>query len=221
MPGLLRRRRGAGDDGQRVGSPTGPDPESQSRLPKHVRTFHHNPFAPSILHLLPFPPSHSLPFTTLATTQPAQGVDTMVEASLDPHYGITHYRMPGEDDQGQAGHAALYEHETDSETEYSFDGGDDNAEVGDSDASALQQPSLSAAAQPEPAATPLKLEWDWDAELADREREIRHDGNDTSFQVDRRVLRDVVKEKLGVEVAHIRFISSGKYALLFIHGLFC
>ncbi|EJD05625.1 uncharacterized protein FOMMEDRAFT_118799 [Fomitiporia mediterranea MF3/22] len=66
---------------------------------------------------------------------------------------------------------------------------------------------------------PVKLEWDQDAELVDRTREKRHDGNDVSFQVDRRVLRDIVKEKLGLDVARIRFISSGTFHKAYLVAL--
>ena len=122
----------------------------------------------------------------------------------DPLYEATHYRMPGEDDQGQAAHAALYQHETDSETEYGSDSENEDDERGLS----ITPGAVSSLHTVQ--GTPVKhLEWDWDAEYADRAREKRHDGSDTSFQIDRRVLRDVVKEKLGVEVARIRFLSSG------------
>jgi hypothetical protein len=56
------------------------------------------------------------------------------------------------------------------------------------------------------------LEWDWDVEHADRKEEAKADGalhGAHPFQVDRRVLRDVVKEKTGVDVGRITFLSSG------------
>lgn len=130
----------------------------------------------------------------------------------DPRYEAAHWRMPGEDDQGQAARAPLYAHDTDSETEYSFDGTD----IEDNDLSTTP----GASAQFQRTTTPLKhLEWDWDAEYADRAREKRHDGTDTSFQIDRRVLRDVVKEKLSAEVARIRFMSSGTHRRTSFHRI--
>ncbi|EIW77328.1 hypothetical protein CONPUDRAFT_84449 [Coniophora puteana RWD-64-598 SS2] len=61
------------------------------------------------------------------------------------------------------------------------------------------------------------VEWDWDIEHADRARENKADAaqplHDAAvpFQVDRRVLKDVVREKTGAEVGRIKFISSGTF----------
>ncbi|EEB96181.1 hypothetical protein MPER_04729, partial [Moniliophthora perniciosa FA553] len=57
-------------------------------------------------------------------------------------------------------------------------------------------------------------EWDWDIEQADRQREAKIDASlhgATPFEVDRRVLKDVVREKTNVEVARIEFLSSGTF----------
>jgi len=58
-----------------------------------------------------------------------------------------------------------------------------------------------------------KLEWDWDLEHKDRARETKADRavhQAQPFHVDRRLLKDVVKEKFQVEVARIVFLSSGE-----------
>uniref|UniRef100_A0A0W0F3E4 Aminoglycoside phosphotransferase domain-containing protein n=1 Tax=Moniliophthora roreri TaxID=221103 RepID=A0A0W0F3E4_MONRR len=58
------------------------------------------------------------------------------------------------------------------------------------------------------------LEWDWDIEQADRQREARIDASlhgATPFEVDRKVLKDVVREKMNVEVVRIEFLSSGTF----------
>lgn len=57
------------------------------------------------------------------------------------------------------------------------------------------------------------LVWDWDTEHADRRRETQMDTavhHVQPFQVDRRVLKDVVREKIGIEVARIVFLNAGK-----------
>ncbi|KAL5521525.1 hypothetical protein ACEPAF_2273 [Sanghuangporus sanghuang] len=217
MPGLLRRRadssvpecRPTDDDGW----PTRPelDLRLESRLgARHVRpkpcydtsllTLPHS----SVLH--PQLPSSSLSVAAHSSGDAHIGDMTSAHAPGDPLYEATHYRMPGEDDPGQASHAALYKHTTDNETEYGSDSGNEDDERD------LSTTPGAISSHEHALATPLKhLEWDWDAEYADRVREKRHDGNDTSFQVDRRVLRDVVKEKLGIEVARIRFLSSGTF----------
>ncbi|TEB31932.1 hypothetical protein FA13DRAFT_1754691 [Coprinellus micaceus] len=55
------------------------------------------------------------------------------------------------------------------------------------------------------------LVWDWDIEHADRKRERQEDAalrDQAPFEVDRRLLKDVVREKMGVEVGRIRFLSA-------------
>lgn len=75
---------------------------------------------------------------------------------------------------------------------------------------------VDAAQQPVP--RPL-VEWDWDVEHADRAKEAESDraaGQDAvthgPFQVDRRVLRDVVRERMGEEVGRIEYLSAGAYS---------
>ncbi|KAF9442889.1 hypothetical protein P691DRAFT_680623 [Macrolepiota fuliginosa MF-IS2] len=59
------------------------------------------------------------------------------------------------------------------------------------------------------------LVWDWDIEHEDRGRERKADvvllRSAAPFEVDRRVLKDVVREKMGVEVGRIRFLSAGTF----------
>ncbi|KAJ8502027.1 hypothetical protein ONZ45_g11918 [Pleurotus djamor] len=69
-------------------------------------------------------------------------------------------------------------------------------------------PSASSAGRSQP-----PLEWDWAIEHEDRRKESKADATVNGFapfQVDRRVLKDVVKEKMGVDVGRITFLSSGK-----------
>lgn len=70
---------------------------------------------------------------------------------------------------------------------------------------------------PPPAQEPLK--WDWDVEHEDRKLERKHDAalrDATPFEVDRRLLKDVVREKMGVEVGRIKFLSAGALRRSFI-----
>ena len=56
------------------------------------------------------------------------------------------------------------------------------------------------------------LEWDWDAEHADRKAEAKADAavhNATPFQVDRKLLKDIVHERMGAPVARIKFLGAG------------
>lgn len=76
--------------------------------------------------------------------------------------------------------------------------------------------SVSAGNSPTPTARapqrPAAPEWDWDIEHEDRRREQKADSvlhGSQPFQVDRRVLKDVVREKMGVEVGRILFLSAG------------
>jgi hypothetical protein len=65
-------------------------------------------------------------------------------------------------------------------------------------------------------AVPVKpLEWDWEVEHADRKREAKADAalhGAIPFQVDRKILKDVVRERMGVDVGRIAFLSSGVHA---------
>ncbi|TRM59631.1 hypothetical protein BD626DRAFT_559529 [Schizophyllum amplum] len=58
------------------------------------------------------------------------------------------------------------------------------------------------------------LEWDWNIEHDDRKREAAADATllDASpFQVDRRVLKDVVREQMSLDVGRIQFLSAGTF----------
>ncbi|KAJ3785820.1 hypothetical protein GGU10DRAFT_353795 [Lentinula aff. detonsa] len=58
------------------------------------------------------------------------------------------------------------------------------------------------------------LEWDWEIEHADRKAEAKADAalhGALPFEVDRKVLRDVVREKMGAEVVRIKFLSAGTF----------
>ena len=60
---------------------------------------------------------------------------------------------------------------------------------------------------------PKPLQWDWEYEHADRKNEAKADAalhGSIPFQVDRKVLKDVVREKMGLDVARITFLSSGE-----------
>ncbi|KAJ7041552.1 hypothetical protein C8F04DRAFT_1300979 [Mycena alexandri] len=63
-------------------------------------------------------------------------------------------------------------------------------------------------------AAPPPLQWDWDIEHADRKREAQADAalhGATPFEVDRRVLKDVVMEHMKTPVARIVFLSAGTF----------
>ena len=78
--------------------------------------------------------------------------------------------------------------------------------------SPLPPPMSGRARDPQP--PPKKLEWDWDLEHQDRAKEAKADRavhNAQPFLVDRKILKDVVKEKFHVDVARIVFLSSGKF----------
>ncbi|KAG5641921.1 hypothetical protein DXG03_003967 [Asterophora parasitica] len=58
------------------------------------------------------------------------------------------------------------------------------------------------------------LQWSWEIEHADRKREAKVDAAQhgaTPFQVDRRVLKDVVRENKGIDVGRIQFLSAGTF----------
>jgi len=64
------------------------------------------------------------------------------------------------------------------------------------------------------APTGPQLEWDWDLEHQDRKLEAKADAASTTygaapFQVDRRLLKDIVQEKMGKDVARIKFLGAG------------
>ncbi|KAF8662777.1 hypothetical protein AX14_007012 [Amanita brunnescens Koide BX004] len=58
------------------------------------------------------------------------------------------------------------------------------------------------------------LEWDWEVEHADRKCEAKADAalhGAIPFQVDRKILKDVVRENMGADVGRIAFLSSGTF----------
>lgn len=73
---------------------------------------------------------------------------------------------------------------------------------------------------PLPPTSYTPIEWDWDVEHADRRREARADAAHDAqpFLVDRRVLKDIVREKTHCEVGRITFLSSGKLLRLPLSG---
>lgn len=78
---------------------------------------------------------------------------------------------------------------------------------GDTSVPMVHKPKSKQAIEPAP------LEWDWDIEHEDRKKEAQADASmhhAQPFQVDRRVLKDVVWEKMGAQVGRIRFLSSGE-----------
>ncbi|TFK25349.1 protein kinase subdomain-containing protein PKL/CAK/Fmp29 [Coprinopsis marcescibilis] len=65
-----------------------------------------------------------------------------------------------------------------------------------------------------PQPLPPPLNWDWDIEHEDRRLERKADAayhHEIPFEVDRRLLKDVVREKMGSEVGRIKFLSSGTF----------
>ncbi|KAI0037222.1 hypothetical protein K488DRAFT_39445 [Vararia minispora EC-137] len=59
-----------------------------------------------------------------------------------------------------------------------------------------------------------KVEWSWELEHEDRKREAKEDSTihgAQPFLVDRKLLKDVVKENLETDVGRIRFLSSGTF----------
>lgn len=64
--------------------------------------------------------------------------------------------------------------------------------------------------------TPPPLVWDWILEHEDRAKERKADNalRDTPrFEVDRKLLKDVVREKMGVDVGRITFLSAGTFMI--------
>ncbi|KZT70499.1 hypothetical protein DAEQUDRAFT_744727 [Daedalea quercina L-15889] len=58
------------------------------------------------------------------------------------------------------------------------------------------------------------LVWDWDIEHADRQAEARADAavhGASPFQVDRKLLKDIVHEKMAEEVVRIKFLGAGTF----------
>ena len=68
------------------------------------------------------------------------------------------------------------------------------------------------------------LQWNWEIEHADRKKERKADAalhGATPFEVDRKVLKDIVREKMGVDVGLITFLSAGKHSAIHIAGNDC
>ena len=77
-----------------------------------------------------------------------------------------------------------------------------------------KQPLLMIPLPPPPTAAPIY--WDTAAERDDRAREAAADGphcDAQPFFVDRRVLKDIVREKTSADVGRITFISAGEWPL--------
>ncbi|KAI0764863.1 hypothetical protein C8Q74DRAFT_1205451 [Fomes fomentarius] len=58
------------------------------------------------------------------------------------------------------------------------------------------------------------LEWDWDIEHEDRKAEAKADAaihGATPFQVDRKLLKDIVHERMGAHVARIKYLGAGTF----------
>ncbi|KAL4062051.1 hypothetical protein V8B97DRAFT_1878318 [Scleroderma yunnanense] len=67
---------------------------------------------------------------------------------------------------------------------------------------------------PPPPSRYTPIEWDWEIEHKDRMRESKADSalhGTQPFQVDRRVLKEVVRERARAEVGRITFLSSGTF----------
>lgn len=90
-----------------------------------------------------------------------------------------------------------------------------NGHGGHVDAVAQDTPLLPGTVPLPQASTSLSvIEWDWDVEHHDRRLEAKADAalhGAQPFQVDRRVLKDVVREMTGCEVGRIHFLSSGTF----------
>lgn len=57
------------------------------------------------------------------------------------------------------------------------------------------------------------LVWDWDIEHADRKEEAKADAaihGHPPFQVDRKLLKDIVQERMGTDVVRVRFLGAGE-----------
>lgn len=68
------------------------------------------------------------------------------------------------------------------------------------------------------------LQWNWEIEHADRKKERKADAalhGATPFEVDRKVLKDIVREKMGVDVGLITFLSAGEHSAFHIADIDC
>jgi hypothetical protein len=90
-----------------------------------------------------------------------------------------------------------------------------------SDDESLQFDSLAANV---PTSRRPPLQWNWEIEHADRKKERKADAalhGATPFEVDRKVLKDIVREKMGVDVGLITFLSAGECSVNLITGKDC
>lgn len=65
------------------------------------------------------------------------------------------------------------------------------------------------------------LAWSWPLEHEDRKKEAQADAavhGAPPFQVDRKLLKDIVQEKMKRDVVRIRFLGAGKYAYSVCHA---
>ena len=79
-----------------------------------------------------------------------------------------------------------------------------------SQSSSLSASSVTLNSLPKPSTS--VVQWDWDLEHTDRKREVKADSavhGVQPFLVDRNLLRDVIREKLGCRVGRITFLNSG------------
>ncbi|KAL4073380.1 hypothetical protein J3A83DRAFT_2523341 [Scleroderma citrinum] len=75
---------------------------------------------------------------------------------------------------------------------------------------------------PPPPSRYTPIEWDWEIEHKDRMRESKADSalhGTQPFQVDRRVLKEVVRERARAEVGRITFLSSGTFHKAYLISL--
>lgn len=89
--------------------------------------------------------------------------------------------------------------------------------------SLLVMPSIDEPLTPNPPRHP-PLQWNWETEHADRKKERKADAalhGSTPFHVDRSILKDIVREKMGVDVGTIAFLSAGEYPVYHITGIDC
>lgn len=57
------------------------------------------------------------------------------------------------------------------------------------------------------------LKWSWEVEHEDRRKEAKADAavhGAAPFQIDRKLLRDIVQEKMAAEVVRIQFLGAGE-----------
>ncbi|CAL1709107.1 unnamed protein product [Somion occarium] len=78
----------------------------------------------------------------------------------------------------------------------------------------LDSPNMILGQTLDPLLSRSSLQWDWDIEHEDRKLEAKADALIRAappFQVDRKLLKDIVHEKAGAEVARIKFLGAGTF----------